>query len=227
MPTELKISVNPALFLRDPEETDLGRKMIQYGIVMIDRMGLDQFTFKKLAREIQSTEASMYRYFESKHRLLYYLLSWYWTRTLFLFEYQTANIPEPARKLRIAIEVLLHMIEDDPATTHVDEGALSRIAVVESAKVYRVGSENRTEREAISEAYHDFCKRIAKVIRELSPRYKYPKSLVVAMITTIQRQSFYLEQLPLLTDIKTSKTSNKELARFVEQLVFRTAGVEE
>ncbi|MCB0354121.1 MAG: TetR/AcrR family transcriptional regulator [Bdellovibrionales bacterium] len=226
MPTELKISVNSSLFLRDPEETDLGRKMIQHSIIMIDRMGLDQFTFKKLAQEIQSTEASMYRYFESKHMLLYYLLSWYWTRSLFLFDYQTSNISDPVKKIRIALEVLLHMIEDDPATTHVDEGALSRIAVLESAKVYRVGSENKSEREAKSEAYHDFCQRIAKVMKEVSPRYRYPKSLVIAVISTIQRQSFYLDNLPTLTDIKKSKTSKKELAKFVEQLVFRTLGVE-
>ena len=38
---------------------------------------VEEFTFRKLAQKINTTEASVYRYFENKHRLLIYILAWY------------------------------------------------------------------------------------------------------------------------------------------------------
>jgi AcrR family transcriptional regulator len=75
----LYFKLNPHLYLRDPQQTELGQKIINASVVLIDTLGFEQFTFKKLAEEIDSTEASIYRYFENKHRLLLYLVGWYWT----------------------------------------------------------------------------------------------------------------------------------------------------
>ena len=76
--TGIKLSLNHRSYLREPEATELGRKIITESITLIDALGFEQFTFKKLAAEIGSTEASVYRYFENKHKLLVYLVSWYW-----------------------------------------------------------------------------------------------------------------------------------------------------
>ncbi|MBL7759004.1 MAG: helix-turn-helix transcriptional regulator, partial [Chitinophagaceae bacterium] len=59
--------MNTKLFLRDPEQSVLGRSIIQHSINMIHKVGFEDFTFKKLAQEIGTTEASIYRYFENKH----------------------------------------------------------------------------------------------------------------------------------------------------------------
>ena len=37
---------------------------------MIDALGFEDFTFKKLGQEIGSNESSVYRYFDSKHKLI-------------------------------------------------------------------------------------------------------------------------------------------------------------
>ena len=74
----IKISLNNALYLRDPQATDLGQKIIQHSILLIDEVGFEAFNFKRLAISMGSTEASVYRYFENKHFLLLYLVSWYW-----------------------------------------------------------------------------------------------------------------------------------------------------
>ena len=85
----LKITLNDRLFLRNPEETELGKKIIQHAIVLIHQIGFESFTFKKLAFEIGTTEAGIYRYFENKHLLLIYIVDWYWAwqeyRLLFSF----------------------------------------------------------------------------------------------------------------------------------------------
>src|SRR5690242_16757158 len=75
---KISIPVNPAVYLKNPETSDLGRKIIGRSIDLIEKMGFEAFTFGKLSKAINSPEASVYRYFESKHMLLLYLTSWYW-----------------------------------------------------------------------------------------------------------------------------------------------------
>jgi hypothetical protein len=69
MGKRLSISVNPNTYLRNPEETELGRKIIKHGIELMSETGYQCFNFKSLAQHMNSTEASMYRYFENKYML--------------------------------------------------------------------------------------------------------------------------------------------------------------
>ena len=78
MITGIKFSLNNSLYSRDPQNTELGQRILKHSIILIDEIGLENFTFKKLAFEIESTEASMYRYFENKHQLLLFLTSLLW-----------------------------------------------------------------------------------------------------------------------------------------------------
>ncbi|HEY0668656.1 MAG TPA: TetR/AcrR family transcriptional regulator, partial [Sphingobacteriaceae bacterium] len=102
MELSLKFNINPKLFLRNPEESDLGRKIIQHGIILVHKIGFELFTFKKLAKEVGSTEAGIYRYFENKHRLLLYIVDWYWSWQEYRLIFQTNNIDNAEEKLRIA-----------------------------------------------------------------------------------------------------------------------------
>ena len=74
--SNITITVNPKLFVKNPETSDLGKKIIQKSILLMDDIGFENFTFKKLGEQIGSNESSIYRYFESKHKLLLYLSSW-------------------------------------------------------------------------------------------------------------------------------------------------------
>ena len=58
MAQSFEIQLNPNLYLRDPAATKLGRKIIDFSIQLIDKMGFEEFTFRKLASAIHSTEAS-------------------------------------------------------------------------------------------------------------------------------------------------------------------------
>ena len=69
LPT-LRLDLNQQLYLRDPQATALGRRVLAESVHLLDEIGFEAFTFKKLALALSSTEASIYRYFENKHRLL-------------------------------------------------------------------------------------------------------------------------------------------------------------
>ena len=78
MDYSLSFRVNEKIYVRDPEGTELGRQMVKRAIDLIYDLGFEAFTFKKLALQMNTTEATIYRYFENKHRLLLYIISWYW-----------------------------------------------------------------------------------------------------------------------------------------------------
>ena len=78
MIVQFKIAQPTCTYLRDPQETKLGSSIIQYSILLIHEIGFERFTFKKLSESIGCTEASVYRYFQSKQQLLLFLFSWYW-----------------------------------------------------------------------------------------------------------------------------------------------------
>ena len=76
--SNLRISIPSSVFIKDPESSELGKRILENSIRLIDQMGFEAFTFKKLGEAVGSTESSIYRYFENKHKLLMYLCSWYW-----------------------------------------------------------------------------------------------------------------------------------------------------
>ena len=53
----LKIVVPEKIFIKDPESSTLGKRIVQNSILLIDEIGFDSFTFKKLGEKIGSNEA--------------------------------------------------------------------------------------------------------------------------------------------------------------------------
>ena len=104
MRLEVQIKMNSSLYLRDPEQSELGKNIIKFSIELIQKNGFESFTFKKLAEAIGTTEAGVYRYFENKHKLLVYIISWYWGWLEFQINYQTNNIKDPKAKLKKVIK---------------------------------------------------------------------------------------------------------------------------
>ena len=127
--TVLKISVPDKIFIKDPETSPLGKKIIEQSIILIDEIGFDNFTFKKLGEKIGSNESSIYRYFENKHKLLVYLSSWYWSWMEYRLVFETNNISDPKEKLLKAIAIVTEKIEDDSNTLHINEAILNKIII--------------------------------------------------------------------------------------------------
>lgn len=219
----LTFKLTEKLYVRDPQETELGRNIIQKGIKLIDKLGFEEFTFKKLAVEIGSTEASVYRYFDNKHKLLIYLIDWYWTWMEYQIDYQIHNIKDPVERLKICLRFLSEEKSFDPNVAYVDETALQRIVSVEFEKTYLTKKVDADNKEGLFLPYKSLCKKIASVIKEVNPRYEFPHSLISTVLLTVKHQLFYAEHLPSLSDIKYDpKKQYKRLNVFLENLVFKT-----
>lgn len=211
--------MNEKLFLRDPEETELGRNIIQHGIILIHKIGFEAFTFKKLAIEISTTEAGIYRYFENKHRLLIYITAWYWSWLEYRVGVHTNNIKDPLVKLKRVIKLLATAVEDDVKTSHVNESILHQIIITEGSKVYLTRHVSEDNKQHFFKPYKDLCAVIGDIILECTPKYNYPKSLASTIIEMAHFQNFFMNNLPSLTDFGKNKDESNVVS-FLEDLVF-------
>ncbi|MGK7393066.1 MAG: TetR/AcrR family transcriptional regulator [Candidatus Cyclobacteriaceae bacterium M3_2C_046] len=214
----IQIKLNEKLYLRDPEQTDLGRRIISASIQLIHKIGFEQFTFKKLAKEINSTEASIYRYFENKHKLLIYLVSWYWSWLEYQVNYQTHNIDDPVEKLKIALRVMADDIKYDPTFSHIDEELLYKIVIAEADKTYLTKEVDLDNKEGFFKSYKSLCGKIASLLSDVNPEFKYPRALISTLIEASHQQKFFAVHLPSLTEIE--KGGASEVRDFLEYIVF-------
>jgi hypothetical protein len=219
MDINVQIKMNDKFFLKDPENSDLGKKIIQDSIRLIHQIGFEAFTFKKLALHIGSTEAGIYRYFENKHRLLIYLTAWYWNWLEYQVTFLTNNIEDPVIKLKIAIKLLATTIENDTRTRHVDQSLLHQIIITEGSKAYLTKRVSEDNKDQLFKPYKDLCAKIGLMILECCPNYPYPKSLASTIIEMAHFQNFFMNHLPSLTDFSENK-DEAEIVKFLEDLVF-------
>jgi AcrR family transcriptional regulator len=219
MDIQLKIKMNEKLFIKDPEQSELGKKIILHSIQLIYKDGFEVITFKKLAVNIGTTEAGIYRYFENKHRLLIYLTAWYWNWLEYQVTFQTNNITDSVVKLKRVIKLLATTVEDDSSTRYVDVSILHQIIITEGTKAYLTKRVSEDNKDHLFKPYKDLCAVIGNIILECSPEYKYPKSLASTIIEMAHFQNFFMNNLPSLTDFGQDKDET-EIVKFLEDLVF-------
>ena len=223
--SKIQIKINERVYLKDPESSELGRKIVRQSILLIDTIGLENFTFKKLAKEIGSTEASVYRYFENKHKLLIYLVSWYWNWMEYQLVFQTSNLESPQKVLQTAIATLAKPIEIDNQYESIDATALHRIVVSESAKAYLTKEVDNDNKEGYFASYKRLTHRVATMILKLKPNYKFPNALVSIIMESSHQQSYFAKHLPSLTEVR-GDDDEETLIEFLTDLVFNTLKVE-
>ena len=83
-----------------------------------------------------SKEALLYRYFENKHRLLTYLVSWHWAWIRFWVSFAMTNGTAPRQRLHLALVTVHAPTFDPPATLDLNEEALYRVVMAEASKAY-------------------------------------------------------------------------------------------
>ena len=219
MEYQFKIKMNEGLYLRNPEDTVLGRKILKHSVELIYKLGFETFTFKKLAEDINSTEAGIYRYFENKHKLLIYITAWYFGWIEFQISFQTNNINDHKVKLQKIISLLTAPIEDDKQTSYIDESLLHPVIVAEGAKAYLTKQVDQDNKLQFFKPYKDLCTLIGNVILTYNPNYKYPKSLASTIIEIAHFQNFFMHNLSSLTDFS-KKDKEIEIVEFLNDLVF-------
>ncbi|MFM7429413.1 MAG: TetR/AcrR family transcriptional regulator [Flammeovirgaceae bacterium] len=218
----LTFKLNEHLFIRDPQHTQLGQKIISKSVELIDQLGFEQFTFKKLAQEIDSTEASVYRYFENKHRLLLYLIAWYWNWMEYRIDIYTSAVADPKEKLKACLRVIAEEKKDDPTFEFVNEEALHRIVVAELDKTYLTKGVDGYNKEGLFGGLKSVCTKITCIINHISPEYAFAQSLVSTILVTANQQLFFASHLPSLSSLEANDDRHDRLYLFLETMTFRS-----
>ncbi len=215
----IKIQVNPKTYVKDPETSDLGKKIIEKSILLIDEIGFEEFTFKKLGEKIGSNESSIYRYFENKHKLLVYLSSWYWAWIEYRLVFSTNNIENKIEKLKKAISIVTETIEDDSKTEHINEAILNKIIIEEFTKTFHSKQVDEENKEGFFLIYKQVNYRIEKMILDINPKYPYAKSLVSSIIEGSLHQHFLKNHLKTLTNCNENVSASDFYVHLIENLL--------
>jgi len=198
------ISVNDKLYVKNPETSDLGKKIIEQSILLIDEIGFENFTFKKLGEKISSNESSIYRYFESKHKLLLYLSSWYWGWIEYKLAFATTNVSNPMERLKKGITIVTEKVEDDSTTLHINEAILNKIIIQEFTKTLLTKEVDEENKEGFFLVYKRVINRIIEMINEVNPNYAFAKSLASSIVEGALHQHFLKDHLKTITNCNTS-----------------------
>ncbi len=215
----LKITIDNKLYLKNPESSDLGKRIVTNSIELINDLGFETFTFKKLGKLIGSNESSIYRYFESKHMLLIYLIAWYWSWMEYRLVFATSNISDPKDNLKIAIKILTEEVQKDDAFSYINEINLYRIIVNEGSKVYYTKDVDKENELGFFSPYKRLVKRISEMALEVNPNFLYPNMLASTVIESSRKQRYFQEHIPTLSNIEEGKDS---IISFFETLTFNS-----
>lgn len=216
---EIKFNLNERLFLKDPQDSELGKKMIEHSIILIDELGFEAFTFKKLAIAINSTEKSIYRYFENKHFLLLFLSSWYWEWVKYLIEINSRNIDDPERKLEIAIENLVIATDENPGNKYINEHLLHKVVIKEGGKAYHIHDVDDENKAGLFYSYKSLVGLVSDIILENNPKFPYSQSLSSNLFEMANNQIYFAEHLPRLSSLSPGENANRDL---IKMLLFFT-----
>ena len=219
MALKLNFKLPEKLFLKDPQESKYGRRLLSNAIELIDELGFEAFTFKKLGKKMESSEVSVYRYFENKHLLLLYLNCWYCEWVTYVLEIRTLNVQDAQEKLNRAIHCMIHANLESELTDYINEHQLFQIIMKESSKTYHISDVDKEKKYGLFVPYKDLISKIADIIEEVNPTFAYSKTLASTLFEMINSQIYYAEHLPGLTSLRTKNTLT-QLEKMVNHFAF-------
>jgi AcrR family transcriptional regulator len=212
---------NSELYLKNPSDSDLGRRILQKGMEMMYEMGLEDFTLRKLALALNTNESSIYRYFENKNRLLQYYSEWYWRWLDYQMFVCTQNVVSPRERLDIIVELLTAQRVVANIQEYWLEGNLLRNLIIqEGMKSYltiRVDEDNKLQ---LFKPYKELCGKIAAIISELNPDYPFPRAFASTLLEMAHHQFFFVRHLPSLTDWAATREES-QIALFLKDLTHK------
>ncbi|WP_440881872.1 TetR/AcrR family transcriptional regulator [Tenacibaculum sp. C7A-26P2] len=197
--SNIKIFIPEGTYIKDPESSNLGKRIIENSIVIIEKIGFENFNFKKLGKEIGSNESSIYRYFESKHELLIYLTSWYWGWIEYQLVLETYSINDSKNKLIRAIDVVTRKTKQDNNYGHINEVILNKIIIHENSKCYLTKEVDNENKVGYFKAYKRVIKRLAEIISLYDKSYKYALSLAGTITESALHQHYMKLHFPSVT----------------------------
>ena len=215
--SNLKIQTPEQLFVKDPESSDLGKRIVEQSIILIDDLGFESFTFKKLGAAIGSPESTIYRYFDNKHKLLLYLISWYWAWLEYRVAFATANVDAHAEQLRNSIYAICETVKQDQNFSHVNEEILQRIVIAESSKAFLTKEVDNENKNGYFQNYKSLIERLVRIITAIAPDFQHPRTLASTLLEANHLQKFFGEHMPSITDCE---RKDDQLIEFIETMTF-------
>jgi len=220
MEINIQYPSNEKLYIKNPEHSELGQNIIAHSIILIKELGIEEFTFKKLAKEIQSNEASIYRYFENKHNLLVYLISFYWEILNMKIEFSFEFVEGPRAKLDKLLEVLVNIEEASPKIKNMDIRSLHQIIVSESAKAYLTKKVDFENRQGFFRSYEKLVDTISELFIQVNKDYEFPRALACNLIETTYEQFYFSQHFQSLTELQRPDGNIPMVKRFLESLIY-------
>lgn len=217
--SNIKIQVNEILFVKDPETSVLGKKIIQESIFLIDEIGFEEFTFRKLGKKIGSNESSICRYFENKHKLLVYLSYWYWSWMEYKLVLATSNYTNPLEKLIKAISIVTEKAEDDIKTFYINESILNKIIIAEFTKTLHTKEIDQENKEGFYTIYIRLIDRLKTMITEVNSDYLYPKSLASSIVEGAMHQHFLKDHMQSITNCNKTISPTDFYSNLIENIL--------
>ncbi len=211
----IKIAINEKIYVKDPESSTLGKRIVEESILMINEMGFESFTFKKLGAEIGSNESSIYRYFENKHKLLVYLTSWYWGWLEYQLVFATNSIADPSDRLEKAIEIVTRTTAKDSAFSHINEVLLNKIVINENSKSFLTKEVDSENKEGYFVLYKRMVSRIGQMIKDVRPDYPFAVSLASTILEGSLHQHFLKDHFGTLTDCRKNEDATSYFLHLV------------
>jgi len=217
--SNIKFNIGDSIYVKDPETSELGKKILKESILLINEIGFEEFTFKKLGIKIGSNESSIYRYFENKHKLLVYLSCWYWSWIEYKLVFATANIENSIQKLIKAIAVVTEKIEDDEATDYINESVLNKIIIEEFSKTLQTREVDNENKKGYFIIYKRVINRIIGFVEDVNPDYPYAKSLISSIVEGALHQHFLKDHLKTITNCNEEISPMHFYTHLVENLL--------
>lgn len=215
----IHIAISDTFYTKNPESTDLGKRIVSKSIELINDLGFESFTFRKLGVALGSNESSIYRYFESKHALLVYLINWYWSWIEYKLVFKTNNVSSANEKLVQAITILTEDIKEDNSFSFINEELLNKIIISESTKAYYTKSIDAENEKGYYKTYKRVVQRVSDMVLEIHPSFEFPHMLVSTVIEGAHHQRYFSQHLPSLTNVEKGKNN---IVRFYIDLVQKT-----
>jgi len=216
---QMSLRLDERLYQKDPTTSELGMHILQASVGLLHLHGLEQFTFKKLAVQLNSTESSIYRYFQNKHQLTSYLTSWYWAILEFKLAFATANVEDAETSLQRAMETLAEPEQYGNQSASIGLKQLQKVVAQESFKTLHIHYLDEAQREGFFASYNQICQRLVSIFTKFNPEYPYPKALAMTILEAALNQQFL--QTHLAESSETSKQPEL-LSSFLFQLAQST-----
>jgi AcrR family transcriptional regulator len=215
----INVNVSQNLYLKDPLSSELGIHILDEGLVLMNSLGYENFTIKKLAKAIKTTESSVYRYFENKRKLTLYYLSWYCAMIEFLI---VTHISENDSLDEIINQIIVILInQHELKHSHPDLSYTDLQQLISAELEHIVNSNDSAFLHLKNEVTDSLILRISQLLAPHCTTSIKIKELIIMLFNDLHRQKRCYK---LLQEAATFKT-NQELAAYYKDILTKLISV--